>query len=109
GLEAAAVAAGAGLRVTLVEAMDRILARVASPATADYFRALHASHGVEIREGQGIAALEGANGRVHGARLADGRRLEADLVLVGIGITPATALAEAAGLAVENGIRVDGR
>jgi 3-phenylpropionate/trans-cinnamate dioxygenase ferredoxin reductase component len=109
GLEAAAVAAASGLAVTLVEAADRILARVAAPETAAYFRALHRAHGVEIVEGAGLARLEGEAGRLTGALLADGRRLPADLALVGIGVAPATALAEAAGLAIENGIAVDAR
>ena len=107
GLEAAAVLREKGLEVTLIEQAPRILARVAAPATADYFRALHHSRGVEIREGAALARLTGAGGRVTGAELADGTRLAADLVLVGIGIDPETALAEAAGLGIENGIRVD--
>jgi 3-phenylpropionate/trans-cinnamate dioxygenase ferredoxin reductase subunit len=107
GLEAAAVARASGLAVTLVEAADRILARVASPATADWFRDLHARHGVEILEAAGLAGLEGTGGRVTRARLTDGRSLDVDAVLVGIGVLPDTRLAEAAGLAIDNGIRVD--
>ena len=107
GLEAAAVLREKGLEVTLIEQAPRILARVAAPATADYFRALHRGRGVDIREGAALARLTGDAGRVTGAELADGSRLAADLVLVGIGIDPETALAEAAGLAIENGIRVD--
>lgn len=106
GLEAAAVAAEKGLRATLVEAAPRILQRVAAPEVSEYFRALHRAHGVEIIEGVGLTRLTGA-GRVSGARLADGRDLAADFVILGIGIAPATALAEAAGLAVENGVAVD--
>ena len=106
GLEAAAVAASRGLGVTLVEMSDRILQRVAARETSDYFRALHARHGVDIREGVGLDTLLG-EGRVEGARLTDGSRIEADFVIVGVGITPATALAEAAGLEIENGIKVD--
>ena len=107
GLEAAAVLVGAGLSVTLVEAAERILARVAAPATADYFRALHRSHGVALREGDGVARLLGEEGRLVGAELADGERIDAELALVGIGVLPEIALAEAAGLVVENGVRVD--
>jgi len=107
GLEAAAVLSGAGLAVTLVEAAERILARVAAPATADYFRALHRSHGVEIREGAHLVRLTDAHGLASGALLADGSEIGADFVLVGIGVTPETGLAEAAGLEVENGIVVD--
>ena len=106
GLEAAAVAASKGLQVTLVEMADRILQRVAAKETSDYFRALHRSHGVDIREGFGLERLTG-EGRVSGAVLNDGTELKADFVIVGVGITPATALAEAAGVEVENGIKVD--
>ena len=108
GLEAAAVAAKRGLQVTLVEMADRILQRVASPETSNYFRALHQSHGVTIREGVGLDRLLG-EGHVTGARLSDGTELAVDLVIVGVGIAPATALAEAAGLEIENGIKVDAR
>lgn len=106
GLEAAAVCAKRGLQVVLVEMAERILQRVAAPETSDYFRALHASHGVDIREGVGLDRLTG-NGRVSGAVLSDGSEIAADFVIVGVGITPGAALAEAAGLAIENGIRTD--
>ncbi|MBU2983026.1 FAD-dependent oxidoreductase [Lentibacter algarum] len=106
GLEAAAVAAKKGLKVTLVEMADRILQRVASPQTSDYFRALHTTHGVNIIEGTGLKQLTG-EGRVSGAELADGSKLDVDFVVVGVGIAPATALAEQAGLALENGIKTD--
>ncbi len=107
GLEAAAVCAKRGLNVTLVEMADRILQRVAAPETSDYFRTLHQGHGVDIREGTGLERLEGENGCVARAILADGTALEVDFVVVGVGIAPATALAEQAGLVLENGIRVD--
>ena len=108
GLEAAAVAASKGLKVTLVEMADRILQRVASPETSTYFRDLHNSHGVDIREGVGLETLLG-EGRVSGARLSDGSELDVDFVIVGVGITPATTLAEAAGLDIDNGIKTDGQ
>lgn len=108
GLEAAAVAATLGLDVTVVEAAPRILQRVAAPETADVIRRVHEDHGVTIREGVGLARLTG-EGHVTGAVLDDGTELPADVVIVGIGITPATALAEAAGIAVENGIKADAR
>ncbi|MTJ04998.1 MAG: pyridine nucleotide-disulfide oxidoreductase [Sediminimonas qiaohouensis] len=107
GLEAAAVAAKLGLHVTLIEAAERILGRVAAPETADFFRDLHRAHGVNIREGVALDHLTAEEGHVTGAQLADGSTLSADLVIVGIGITPDTALAEAAGLAIDNGIAVD--
>ena len=106
GLEAAAVAAGRGLKVTLVEMADRILQRVAAPETSAYFRDLHRRHGVDIREATGLTRLLG-EGRVTGALLADGTECAADFVIIGIGISPDTALAEAAGLRIDNGIAVD--
>ncbi|QEX16464.1 pyridine nucleotide-disulfide oxidoreductase [Hypericibacter terrae] len=109
GLEAAAVASTKGLDVTLIEMADRILQRVAAPMTSDYFRALHTRHGVTIREATGLDALVGKEGRLVGARLKDGTRLDADLAIVGIGIHPNDGLAADAGLIVENGIHVDGQ
>ena len=108
GLEAAAVAASLERHVTIVEAGLRVLGRVAAPETAAAIRELHRSHGVEILEETGVEAVVG-EGRATGVRLAGGRQIEADLVIVGIGISPATALAEAAGIEVENGIKVDAR
>jgi len=103
GLEAAAVAAQRGLSVTLVEMAPRILGRVACAGTAGHLRDLHRRHGVDIREGIGLARLEtGPKGRVGAAVLADGTRLAVDIVVTGIGIAPDTALAEAAGLAIDN-------
>ncbi|MDU9003063.1 NAD(P)/FAD-dependent oxidoreductase [Sedimentitalea todarodis] len=107
GLEAAAVAAKRGVRVTLVEMAERILQRVAAPQTSDYFRALHTAHGVEIREGIGLDHLIGEEGKVTGAVLSDGSEIDLDFVIVGVGITPSTALAEMAGLTIDNGIAVD--
>lgn len=106
GLEAAAVASKLGLQVTLVEMADRILQRVAAPATSDYFRALHQSHGVDIREGVGLERLLGED-HVTGALLTDGTTLEIDFAVVGVGINPASILAESAGLDVGNGITTD--
>ncbi len=108
GLEAAAVAAKRGMAVTLIEMADRILQRVAAPETSDFFRDLHRAHGVDIREGTGLTQLTG-DGHVTGAILSDGSEHAFDMVIVGIGITPATALAEAAGLEVANGITLDDR
>jgi 3-phenylpropionate/trans-cinnamate dioxygenase ferredoxin reductase subunit len=107
GLESAAVAASRGLRVTLVEMAPRILQRVASAATSDYFRELHRAHGVDLREGAALRRLEGRDGRVVAAVLEDGEPLPVDFVIVGIGIAPDTRLADAAGLATDNGIAVD--
>ena len=107
GLEAAAVAAKLGLDVTVLEMAQRILQRVAAPETSDYFRALHTAHGVKILESTGLERLLGEAGHVTAARLTDGRELPADFVIAGIGILPATQLAEAAGLVIENGIRTN--
>lgn len=107
GLEAAAVAASTGLTVTVLEQAERILQRVAAPATSDYFRALHRSHGVTIREGTGLTRLFGENGRVAAAELTDGEVLPVDFVLVGIGIQPNAQLAADAGLATAGGICVN--
>lgn len=107
GLEAAAVSAKLGLKVTLIESAPRILQRVASSRTASFFRDLHQGHGVDILEGAGLAHLAGSEGRVSHAVLTDGRSLPADFVIVGIGIKPNVELAEKAGLDVGNGIEVD--
>ena len=107
GLEAAAVAAKRGVKTVLIEAADRILQRVACSQTSDYFRDLHHSHGVDIRECIGLEALHGKNGRVSSATLSDGTSLEVDFVIAGIGILPNVDLAQTAGLDCENGIRVD--
>lgn len=106
GLEAAAVARKLGLDVTVLEMAPRILQRVAAPETSDHFRALHSAHGVKILESTGLDRLLG-EGRVTGVRLSDGTELAADFVIAGVGILPGTALAEAAGLEIENGIKTD--
>lgn len=107
GLEAAAVAAKKGVKVTLVEMADRILQRVAAPQTSDFFRAAHAAQGVDIREGVGLDHLIDHNGRVGAAKLSDGSEIEIDFAIVGVGIIPASELAEAAGITLDNGIMVD--
>lgn len=106
GLEAAAVASKLGLEVTLVEMSDRILQRVASPETSNYFRDLHSAHGVKILEGTGLNKLMG-DSKVSQAELSDGTVLDVDFVIVGVGIVPTSGLAEAAGIEIENGIKTD--
>ena len=106
GLEAAAVAATKGLEVTLVEMADRILQRVAAPQTSDFFRNLHQSHGVDIREGVGLERIFGDR-TVTGAALTDGSVLDLDFIIAGVGVTPATDLAEQAGLEIDNGIKTN--
>lgn len=106
GLEGAAVAAKLGLDVTVVEMAPRILQRVAAPETSNFFRDLHSQHGVKIIESTGLDRLIGTD-HVTAARLTDGREIPADFVMVGVGISPATHLAEAAGIALDNGIATD--
>jgi 3-phenylpropionate/trans-cinnamate dioxygenase ferredoxin reductase component len=106
GLEAAAVAAKRGLKVTLVEMAERILQRVACKETSDYFRDLHQSHGVTLLEGVGLSRLTGTD-HVTGAILSNGATLDIDFALVGVGIQPNTELAQAAGLTLNNGIETN--
>lgn len=106
GLEAAAVARKLDLSVTVVEAAPRILGRVAAAETADMIRALHRAHGVEVLEGTGISHITGTD-RATGVALNDGHELQADLIVTGIGVLPETALAQTAGLALDNGIATD--
>jgi 3-phenylpropionate/trans-cinnamate dioxygenase ferredoxin reductase subunit len=109
GLEAASEAAKKGVSVTVVEAADRILKRVACPETADDVRTLHHGHGVRIFENASITRIVGENGHATGIELSDGSFIAADFVVTGIGVNPDTALAEAAGLVVDNGITVNSR
>lgn len=107
GLEFAAVAAAHGLPVTVVEILDRPMARAVSPAVSARFQAAHAGWGVQWRLGCALSEIVGQDGRVSGLRCADGEQLEADLVVCGIGMLPHVELAQTAGLAVDNGIVVD--
>lgn len=106
GLEAAAVHSKLGKQVTVVEALDRVLARVAGEPLSRFYEAEHRAHGVTVRLGAQVEALEGA-GRVTGVRLAGGELLPADAVIVGIGIIPEAAPLLDAGAAGGNGVRVD--
>ena len=85
---------------------ERILQRVASKETSDYFRNLHKSHGVDIREKIGVRKLIGSE-RVEMIELTDGTNLKVDFVIAGVGITPSTELAEMAGCDIDNGIKTD--
>ncbi|MGW7465665.1 NAD(P)/FAD-dependent oxidoreductase [Streptomyces xantholiticus] len=109
GLETAAAARAAGAEVTVLEAAELPLLRVLGREVAQVFADLHTEHGVDLRCGVQVAEITGADGRANGVLLADGSRVDADAVIVGIGITPDTGLAEAAGLEIDNGIRVDAR
>ena len=106
GLEAAAVLTKLGCNVTLLEALPRVLARVAGPELSAFYEKEHRDHGVDLRTGVAVDGLEG-EGRVTGVKLADGEVIPADAVIVGIGIVPAVAPLLAAGAAGGNGVDVD--
>ncbi|MFG1477157.1 FAD-dependent oxidoreductase [Xanthobacter sp. V4C-4] len=106
GLEVAAKARKLGLEVTVVEGQPRLLARVACATVSVFVRALHEGQGVTVLTGVGVARLMGRE-RVTGVELADGRHLPADLVLAAVGAEPNAELAAAAGLALDNGVKVD--
>jgi 3-phenylpropionate/trans-cinnamate dioxygenase ferredoxin reductase subunit len=107
GLEAAAVLAEAGKRVTVLEAQDRVLARVSGVALSRFYEAEHRAHGVTVRLDVTVEAIEGTDGRVTGVRLADGEHIPAEMAIVGIGIVPAVEPLLAAGAAGGNGVAVD--
>jgi len=107
GLETAAAARAAGLDVTVLEQAELPLLRVLGYDVAQVFADLHRDHKVDLRCGVEVAAITGTDGRVNGVTLRDGTRLAADLVLVGVGITPNAFLAEDSGLEIENGILVN--
>lgn len=107
GLEAAAVLRKAGKKVVLLEALDRVLARVAGEQLSRFYEKEHRDHGVDLRLGVSVAAIEGSD-RATGVRLADGEVIPADLVIVGIGIVPAVEPLVAAGADSGNGVLVDG-
>ncbi|HXR21949.1 MAG TPA: FAD-dependent oxidoreductase [Acidimicrobiales bacterium] len=106
GAEVAASARQLGASVSVVERGAVPLERVLGPEVGNLYRDLHAEHGVDLHFGTGVRSLVG-NGAVAEVRLTDGTVLPADLVVVGVGVTPRTELAETAGLVVDNGIVVD--
>lgn len=105
GLEVAAVATKAGLTVTVLESMPRVLQRVTAPEMSAFYEKVHREAGVDVRTGVQIAGFEAQNGALHVKLI--GADIEADLVIVGIGLIANTELASEAGLAVDNGIVVD--
>ncbi|NLA09888.1 MAG: oxidoreductase [Microbacteriaceae bacterium] len=107
GLEFASVAAKLGANVHVLELADRPMARALSVTTSQRFREAHEGWGVTLDFGSGLDHIEGENGEVRRVITSDGRALDADLVVYGIGVIPNTELAEAAGLEVSNGIVVD--
>jgi 3-phenylpropionate/trans-cinnamate dioxygenase ferredoxin reductase subunit len=107
GLETAAAARAAGVEVTVLEMSELPLLRVLGRQVAQVFAGLHREHGVDLRCGVQISEITGSGGTATGVRLADGRHIEADAVIAGVGIAPNSQFAAAAGLEVDNGIWVD--
>ena len=107
GLECAASLKKLGKDVTVLEARERLMPRVVPPLISAFYMTLHADHGVRILCDAGVRALRGEQGLVTGVERSDGSVLPADMVVVGVGVVPNIELAQAAGLACENGIVVD--
>ena len=108
GLEIAATLAAGGRRVTVVEALDRLLGRAVAPLIAEHVRKRLEASGIRILLKTTIERIEGEDGHVSGALTSAGDRLPARMVIIGIGVVPNVELGEAAGLATANGIRIDG-
>jgi 3-phenylpropionate/trans-cinnamate dioxygenase ferredoxin reductase subunit len=107
GLEAAAVLSKFGKKVTVLEALDRVLARVAGEPLSRFYEAEHRAHGVDVRLGVMVDSIHEKDNRVNGVRLADGTMIPADMVIVGIGIIPAVGPLLDAGASGGNGVDVD--
>ena len=107
GLEVTAAARSHGVDVTVVEPQPTPLHSVLGEEVGGIFAQLHRDHGVDLRTGTGVERFEGSGGRVTGVRTSTGDVVAADLVVVGVGITPNVGLAQAAGLDVDNGVLVD--
>jgi 3-phenylpropionate/trans-cinnamate dioxygenase ferredoxin reductase subunit len=111
GAEVASTCAGLGCRVTVIEAMEIPLSNVLGPLIGTYCGALHAAHGVDLRTGVGVAGIRRVEGSSNGleVELEGGDVLEADVVVVGIGVAPAVSWLEGSGLTLENGLVCDDR
>jgi 3-phenylpropionate/trans-cinnamate dioxygenase ferredoxin reductase subunit len=107
GLEFAAVAVSKGLDVTVIEVAPRVMGRALSVPMSDFFAERHQVMGVKLRLGEGVRAIAGAEGQVTGVVLNSGETLPADLVMIGVGVLPAIALAQAGGLETGDGVVVD--
>lgn len=107
GLETAAVLRKLGKEVVLLEALDRLLARVAGPEISNFYAAEHRAHGVDVRLGATVASIVGESGRVAAVRLQDGGEIDAEMAIVGIGVDAAVGPLLAAGAAGANGVDVD--
>lgn len=106
GAEVAATCRGRHLDVTLLEALPAPMVRGLGPVLGDELGRLHRDHGVDLRTGVGVAGFEGAR-RVERVLLDDGSAIDADVVVVGVGVTPATGWLEGSGLTIDNGVVCD--
>ncbi|KQZ12011.1 FAD-dependent oxidoreductase [Microbacterium sp. MEC084] len=106
GLEIAAASTAKGKKVTVLEALDRLMARVVAPEMSAFYAAAHRRRGTQIETGAAVTGFRG-EGRVSGVELADGRVIDADVVVVGIGLIPHTELAQQLGIGTDRGIEVD--
>ena len=109
GLEIAAAARALGKPVTVLEALPRLMARAVAPATSEFVHAVHAAQGTRIMMEARVRQIRGDSGKARAVALEEGEAVEADLVIIGVGIVPNTDLAEQAGLTIENGIATDTR
>ena len=107
GLEVASALRTRGVEVTVVEAQPHLLTRSFPPIMSAYVENAHRRRGIELLTGRGVRALHGTNGHVDAVELTDGHRVDCDLVVLGVGVLPNVELAQAARLAVDNGIVVD--
>ncbi|MGB6771279.1 MAG: FAD-dependent oxidoreductase [Candidatus Dormiibacterota bacterium] len=107
GLETAAAARAADCDVTLLETAKLPLLGVLGSELAEFYATLHVEHGVDVRTGVEVAEIVSREQRASGVRLAAGSHIDADAVVVGVGITPNTELAETAGLTIDDGVLVD--
>jgi 3-phenylpropionate/trans-cinnamate dioxygenase ferredoxin reductase component len=108
GAEVAASARQRGAEVTLIDPLEVPLQRVLGTAVGGVYRDLHGEKGVDLRLGVGVESFEG-RGRVERVLISSGESIDADTVVIGVGVTPRTELAERAGLEIDNGVVVDGR
>jgi len=106
GLELAASAAKQNIKTTVLESMDRVLARVTSPVISEFYQTVHAQEGVDIRLNANLVKVDRVNGH-YIAILSSGELLEFECAVIGIGVSPNIELAKAAGLSCDNGIVVD--
>ncbi len=107
GLEIAGTARLLGKTVTVLEAADRLMGRVVAPEISQHFLALHRGWGSDIRLATAVGGIVGEDGRVVAVETAAGDRIPADIAVIGIGVTPNVALAQAAGATIDNGILVN--